>query len=87
MENTVFYIISDNGIIERRICKIRYVKYVFLVYLDLHLEIDGEDRLRAKTKQTNKRNDLIFRIVVNVPFVCSNIPATLAYGVQCISLS
>jgi hypothetical protein len=47
-------------------------------YLDLHLEIDSEGRLR--TKPYNKRDDLNFPIV-NFPFICSNIPAALAYGV------
>ena len=43
-------------------------------YLDLHLEIDSEGRLRTK------RDDFIFSIV-NFPFICSNIPAAPAYGV------
>ena len=43
-------------------------------YLDLHLEIDSEGRLRTK------RDDLNFPIV-NFSFICSNIPATPAYGV------
>ena len=47
-------------------------------YLDLHLEIDSEGRLR--TKPYNKRDDLNFPIV-NFPFMCSNIPAAPAYGV------
>jgi hypothetical protein len=48
------------------------------LYLDLHLEIDSEGRLR--TKPYNKRDDFNFPIV-NFPFICSNIPAALAYGV------
>ena len=47
-------------------------------YLDLHLEIDSEGRLR--TKLYDKRDDFNFPIV-NFPFVCSNIPAAPAYGV------
>ena len=47
-------------------------------YLDLHLEIDSEGRLR--TKPYNKRDDFNFPIV-NFPFICSNIPAALAYGI------
>ena len=51
-------------------------------YLDLHLEIDNEGRLR--TKLYDKRDDFNFPIV-NFPFICSNISAAPAYGV-CISL-
>ena len=47
-------------------------------YLDLHLEIDSEGRLR--TKLYDKRCDFNFPIV-NFPFKCSNIPAAPAYGV------
>ena len=47
-------------------------------YLDLHLEIDHEGRLR--TKLYDKRDDFKFPIV-NFPFICSNIPAAPAYGV------
>jgi hypothetical protein len=47
-------------------------------YLDLHLEIDSEGRLR--TKLHDKRDDFNFPIV-NFPFICSNIPAAPAYGV------
>ena len=47
-------------------------------YLDLHLEIDGEGRLR--TKLYDKRDVFNFSIV-NFPFICSNIPAASAYGV------
>jgi hypothetical protein len=47
-------------------------------YLDLHLEIDSEGRLRMKLY--DKRDDFNFPIV-NFPFVCSNIPAAPAYGV------
>ena len=47
-------------------------------YLDLHLEIDSEGRLR--TKFYDKRDDFNFPIV-NFPFICSNIPAAPAYGV------
>jgi hypothetical protein len=47
-------------------------------YLDLHLEIDSEGRLR--TKFYDKGDDFNFPIV-NFPFICSNIPAAPAYGV------
>ena len=47
-------------------------------YLDLHLDIDSEGRLR--TKLYDKRNEFNFPIV-NFPFICSNIPAAPAYGV------
>ena len=47
-------------------------------YLDLHLEIDSEGRL--KTKPYDKRDDLNFPIV-NFPFICNNNPAAPAYGV------
>ena len=47
-------------------------------YLDLHLEIDSERRLR--TKLYDKRDD--FKLpIVNFPFICNNIPAAPAYGV------
>jgi hypothetical protein len=46
-------------------------------YLDLHLEIDSQGRLR--TKLYDKRDDFNFPIV-NFPFICSNIPASPAYG-------
>ena len=48
-------------------------------YLDLHLEIDSDGRLR--TKLYDKRN---FNFpIVNFPFIyiCSNIPTAPAYGV------
>jgi hypothetical protein len=38
-------------------------------YLDIHLEIDSEGRLR--TKLYDKRDDFKFPIV-NLPFICSN---------------
>jgi hypothetical protein len=47
-------------------------------YLDLHLDIDSEGRLR--TKLYDKRDDFNF-LIVNFPFICSNIPAAPAYGV------
>ena len=47
-------------------------------YLDLHLEINSEWRLR--TKLYDKRDDFNCPIV-NFPFICSNIPETPAYGV------
>jgi hypothetical protein len=47
-------------------------------YLDLHLEIDSEGRLRIKLY--DKRDD--FNIpIVNFPFIRSNILAAPAYGV------
>jgi hypothetical protein len=47
-------------------------------YLDLHLEIDREGRLR--TKLYDKKDDFNFPIV-NFPFISSNIPAAPAYEV------
>ena len=47
-------------------------------YLDLHLEIDSEGRLR--TKLYDKNDDFNFH-VVNFTLICSNIPAAPAYGV------
>ena len=47
-------------------------------YLDLHLEIHSDGRLR--TKSYDKGVDFNFPIV-NLPFICSNIPAAPAYGV------
>ena len=47
-------------------------------YLDLHLKIDNEGRL--KTKLYDKRDDSSFPIV-NFPFLSSNMPAAPAYGV------
>jgi hypothetical protein len=46
-------------------------------YLDKHLEIDSEGRLRIKLY--DKREDFNFPFV-NLPFIGSNIPATPAYG-------
>jgi hypothetical protein len=51
-------------------------------YLDLHLKIHSEGRLRAKLHKTI--DDFNFAPIVNFPFICSNIPAAPAYGV-CIS--
>jgi hypothetical protein len=47
-------------------------------YLDLHLEIDSEGRLR--TKLYDKRYDFNLPIV-NFPFICSNILPAPGYGV------
>jgi len=47
-------------------------------YLDLHLAIDNEGRL--KPKLCYKRDDWISPIV-HFPFISSNIPASPAYGV------
>jgi hypothetical protein len=47
-------------------------------YLDLHLDVDSEGRLR--TKLYDKRDDINFPIV-NFSFICSNIPEEPAYGV------
>ena len=47
-------------------------------YLDLHLGIDSERWLRNKLY--DKRDDFNF-LIVNFPFICSNIPAAPAYGV------
>ena len=47
-------------------------------YLDLHLEIDSEGRLRSQLY--DKRDDFNFPIV-NFPFIHSTIPAAHAIGV------
>jgi hypothetical protein len=47
-------------------------------YLDIHLGIDSEGRLR--TKLYDKRDNFNFPIVY-FPFIFSNIPAAPAYGV------
>ena len=47
-------------------------------YLDLHLEIDSEGRWR--TKLYDKRDNLNC-LIVNFPFMCSNIPVASAHGV------
>ena len=44
-------------------------------YVDMHLEVGSEGRLR--TKLYDKRDDFNFPIV-NLPFICSNIPAAPA---------
>jgi len=45
-------------------------------YLDLHLVIDSEGRLR--TKLYDRRDDFNFPIV-KFPFICSSIPAAPVY--------
>ena len=57
--------------------KITYTA-TFAAYLDLHLDINSECRLR--TISYCKRDDFNFPIV-NFPFICSNISAIPAYGV------
>jgi hypothetical protein len=47
-----------------------------------YLDIDNEVRLR--TRLYNKRDYFNF-LIVNFPFICSNIPAASAYGVLYIS--
>jgi hypothetical protein len=47
-------------------------------YLDIHLEIDSEGRLRTKLYE---KRDYFNLPIVNFPFICSNIPAAPAYGV------
>ena len=47
-------------------------------YLDIHLAIDSEDRLR--TKHYDKRDYFNF-LIMTFPFIYSNIPAAPAYGV------
>ena len=48
-------------------------------YIDIHLEIYSEGRVR--TKLYDKQDDFNFPIV-NFPFICSNIPAASAYGIH-----
>jgi hypothetical protein len=47
-------------------------------FLDLYLEFDDSGQLSTKTY--DKRDDFNFKII-NFPNMCSNIPATPAYGV------
>ena len=47
-------------------------------YLDLHLEIDSQERLRTKLYD---KNDDFNSPIVNFPFICSNMLAAPAYGV------
>ena len=47
-------------------------------FLDLHLEFDDSGQL--STKVYDKRDDFNFKII-NFPNMCSNIPASPAYGV------
>jgi hypothetical protein len=50
----------------------------FVWYLDLHIEIDSEGRLRTNLRKRR----LFFNFpIVNFPFICSNIPAAPEYGV------
>jgi hypothetical protein len=51
--------------------------------LDLQLEIDSEGRLR--TQLYDKRDDFNI-LIVNFPFICSNIPAAPAYEVYIFQL-
>jgi hypothetical protein len=48
---------------------------MYVLYFDLHLEIDNEEKLRAKL--CDKRDDFNFPIE-NFPFICSSIPAAPA---------
>jgi hypothetical protein len=47
-------------------------------FLDLYLEFD--DRGQISTKMYDKRDDFNFKII-NFPNMCSNVPASPAYGV------
>ena len=47
------------------------------LYLDLHLEIDNEGRIR--TKFYDKRDDFN-SLIVNFPFIRSTFPAAPTYG-------
>jgi hypothetical protein len=48
-------------------------------FLDLYLEFDYSGQL--STKIYDKRDDFNFKIIIFVPNMCSNIPASPAYGV------
>jgi hypothetical protein len=50
--------------------------FLFYFYLDPHLGIDSE--VQSGTKYYDRRDDFNF-LIVNVPFMCSNIPVALAY--------
>ena len=47
-------------------------------YLDLHLDIDSEGRLRTTLQD---KGDEFNVFIVNFPFICSNIPAVPVYGI------
>jgi hypothetical protein len=47
-------------------------------FLDLYLEFDDSGQI--STKNYDKRDDFNFKII-NFPIMCSNIPASPAYGV------
>jgi len=48
-------------------------------YLDLHLEINSDGRLRTKLYD---RRDYFNFLIANFPFICSIIPAAPVYGVK-----
>jgi hypothetical protein len=52
--------------------------FIHFHYLDLYLEFDDSGQL--STKIDDKRDDFNFKII-NFPNMCSNIPASPAYGV------
>jgi hypothetical protein len=67
----------------------KHIKYTNIIYdyiywiiscpvLDLHLEIDSNDRLRMNLCD---KSDYFNFPIVNFPFICSNIPARPASGV------
>jgi hypothetical protein len=43
-------------------------------YLDIHLEIDSEGRIRTKLYD---KSDYFNLPIVNFPYICSNIPAAI----------
>jgi hypothetical protein len=52
-------------------------------FLDLYLEFDDSGQI--STKIYDKRDDFNFKII-NFPIMCSNIPASPAYGVYAVSV-
>ena len=60
----------DNGI------SLNNSKFRYVLYIDPHIESEG----RLRKTLYDKKDDFNFHIV-NIPFICSNMIASLAYGV------
>jgi hypothetical protein len=70
--------------LEKLLCTpLKLLLFTPLECLDLYLKFDDSSQLSTKIKikiTKNKRDDFNFKII-NFPNVCSNIPASPAYGV------
>jgi hypothetical protein len=58
--------------------RVQYIYRFVHIILDLYLEFDDSGQI--STKIYDKRDDFNLKII-NLPNMCSNIPASLAYGV------